>query len=141
MTAKLTAVIDTNVLISSALSPRGTPAQLVRFFVEKGRIIFSEETYEKFHSRLWRPKFDPYISPEMRRSLLLNFSNIGKWVDVNQSVTLCRDKDDDKFLELAISANADMLVSGDADLTTLKNINGIPTYTPAQCLEQLDKSS
>ncbi|MEE9447117.1 MAG: putative toxin-antitoxin system toxin component, PIN family [Arenicellales bacterium] len=130
-----TAVIDTNVLISAALSPKGTPAQVVSFLVEHGRIVFSDETFEAFHSRLWRPKFDAYISREMRQSLLRDFSNIAKWTTPEKPLKLCRDADDDKFLSLAVSAKVSVLVSGDTDLTVLKNIEGIPIYTPTQCLE------
>ena len=69
-------VIDTNVLISAVLSPKGTPAKIVKYFVSHGKLVFSEETYEEFYSRLWRPKFDHYISREMRKAILLDFSNI-----------------------------------------------------------------
>jgi len=133
-----TAVIDTNVLISAALSPNGSPAQVVRFFVEQGCVVFSDETFEEFHSRLWRPKFDAYISREMRQSILRDFSNIAEWIEPETILKLCRDADDDKFLSLAVSAKVNMLVSGDADLTILKSIEGIPIYTPAECLEVID---
>ncbi len=129
------AVIDTNVLISAALSPNGTPAKVVKHFVANGRIVFSEETYEELSTRLWRPKFDPYISREKRKSLLLDFSNIAEWVEISSELKICRDPDDDKFLELAIKANAWVLVSGDRDLTDLGKIEGIPIMTPAECLD------
>ncbi len=130
-------VIDTNVLISSALSPNGTPAKIVRYFVTHGQLVFSEETYEEFYSRLWRPKFDRYISREMRKSILLDFSNIADWVEIKSmknKMNLSRDKDDNKFLDVAIIANALMIVSGDSDLTDLKQVEGINILTPAQCL-------
>lgn len=133
-----TAVIDTNVLISAALSPKGSPAGVVRFFVEQGCVVFSDETFEEFHSRLWRPKFDTYILREVRQSILRNFSNIAEWIEPEKTLSLCRDADDDKFLSLAVSAKVDMLVSGDSDLTILKSIEGIPIYTPEECLEVVD---
>jgi len=129
------AVIDTNVLISAALSPNGTPAKVVKYFVANGRIIFSNETYEEFNTRIWRPKFDPYISREKRKSLLLDFSNIADWFEISGELKVCRDPDDDKFLELAIRANAWVLVSGDRDLTDLGEIEGISIVTPAECLD------
>lgn len=130
----LKAVIDTNVLISAALSSNSRPAYLVTFFIKHGRVVFSEETYEEFYSRLWRPKFDPYISRKMRTALLNDFSNIAEWIKPEHSLSLCRDEDDNKFLELAVSAKVDFLVSGDTDLTVLKEVEGIPILTPAQCL-------
>ncbi|MEE9493597.1 MAG: putative toxin-antitoxin system toxin component, PIN family [Gammaproteobacteria bacterium] len=134
---KVKAVIDTNVLISSVLSPGGNPAKVVRFFVECNGIVFSKETYEEFSTRLWRSKFDPYISREMRQAILLDFSNIATWLTPDIALNLCRDINDNKFLELAVSAQVDMLVSGDSDLTVLNNIKDIPIYTPSQCLKYL----
>ena len=128
-------VIDTNVLISSVLSPKGVPAKVVRHFIQHGRILFAEETYDEFHTRLWRAKFDPYISIENRKAILLDFSNIAQWVEISGELKLSRDPDDDKFIEVAIKANADALVSGDLDLTDLGRIENIPIYTPAQCFE------
>lgn len=132
-------VIDTNVLISSILSPQGNPSKVVRHFVQHSRVLFSEETYEEFHSRLWRPKFDPYITIEKRKEILLDFSNIADWVEIGGDLKLSRDADDDKFIEVAVNGNADLLVSGDKDLTELKQVKGIPVYTPAQCIELIAK--
>ncbi len=130
-------VIDTNVLISAALSPHGLPAKVVKYFISNSRIVFSEETYEEFQSRIWRPKFDRYISRESRKSLLLDFSNIADWVEISGELKISRDTDDDKFLEVAIKANATLLVSGDRDLTDLKSVEEIPIVTPAEFVELL----
>ena len=134
-------VIDTNVLISSALSTNGIPSQILRYFILNNKIVFSDETFEEFYSRLWRPKFDRYISREKRKSILLDFSNIAEWVEMSGALELCRDPDDNKFLEVAIKANAAMLVSGDRDLTDMNSIENIPIYTPAQCFELIDSSN
>jgi predicted nucleic acid-binding protein len=37
-----------------------------------------------------------------------------------------RDPDDDKFLECAVAGGADYLVSADADLLSLREVEGIP---------------
>jgi len=72
---------------------------------------------------------------------LLDFSNIAEWVEIRGALELCRDPDDNKFLEVAINANAIMLISGDRDLTDMENIENIPIYTPAQCFELIDSSN
>ena len=46
----------------------------------------------------------------------------------------CRDPDDDKFLELAVSENATCIVSGDSDLLELDPFRGIPFLEPADFL-------
>ena len=121
-------------LISSVLSPQGIPAKIVKHFIQHGSIFFSQETYQEFHSRLWRPKFDSYISIEYRNAILLDFSNIAHWVDISGDFKLSRDPDDDKFIEVALKANADALISGDSDLTDIGSVKNIPIYTPNQCL-------
>ncbi len=48
---------------------------------------------------------------------------------VDEAVRECRDPGDDKFPELAVSAEADCIVSGDADLLLLNPFRGIPILT------------
>ena len=47
---------------------------------------------------------------------------------------ICRDPDDDKFLNCAVNAGARYLVSGDDDLLVLKEIYGIPILKPREFL-------
>jgi uncharacterized protein len=53
--------------------------------------------------------------------------------------TVCSDPDDDKFLEAALAADADYVVSGDAALLSLKNHHGIRIVRPAQFLKLLPR--
>lgn len=45
-----------------------------------------------------------------------------------------RDVDDEKFLALAVTGQADAIISGDSDLLDLISYEGIPILTPAQLL-------
>ncbi len=45
---------------------------------------------------------------------------------------VCRDEDDLKFLKCAVSGKADFLVSGDKDLLSVKEIEGVRIITPAE---------
>jgi predicted nucleic acid-binding protein len=62
-------------------------------------------------------------------------------VSAVEVVRECRDPKDDKFLELALSAQASCLVTGDQDLLVLHPFRGIPILTPAAFLEMLAKES
>jgi predicted nucleic acid-binding protein len=44
------------------------------------------------------------------------------------------DPDDDQVLALAIAAKAELIVSGDNDLLSLKSFEGIPILAPAEAL-------
>ena len=39
--------------------------------------------------------------------------------EIQEKIQACRDVKDDKFLELAVNGNADVVVTGDADLLVL----------------------
>lgn len=47
------------------------------------------------------------------------------------------DPDDDHVLACALAAQADLIVSGDADLLNLKTYQGIPIITPAEAMTRL----
>jgi predicted nucleic acid-binding protein len=54
-------------------------------------------------------------------------------------VSDCRDAKDDKYLELALAAGADMIVSSDEDLLVLHPWRGIPILSPADFLARADE--
>jgi predicted nucleic acid-binding protein len=62
----------------------------------------------------------------------------GEKVTPIEPVNVFRDANDNKFLEVAVSAAADYLVSKDDDLLTLSHFEGIAIITPADFLEKLD---
>lgn len=126
-------VVDTNVLISAALSSGSPPARWVRHVLLQGHLLFSDATFAELHTRLWRPKFDRYLSIEDRKRLLHDFGAAGIWVDVPASLAsrhFSRDADDDKFLQLALAGQAALVVSGDRDLLDLEQVEGIAVVTP-----------
>jgi putative PIN family toxin of toxin-antitoxin system len=137
MTARR-AVIDTNVLISAALSPGGTAAAVTRWFIRHGRLIFSSETFAELESRLMRSKFDRYVTRAIRLDVLRDLGAVAEWVEVRNRGSYSRDSDDDKFIDTARAGGAQILVSGDADLTDLKSVAGLPILTPRQCLDWLE---
>ena len=61
-----------------------------------------------------------------------------QFVKVESQVEICRDVNDNKFLELAIDAEAVFLITGDRDLLSLKTQVESQTLivTPREFLEQ-----
>jgi len=49
---------------------------------------------------------------------------------------VCRGPDDDAVLACALTAHAELIVSGDKDLLVLQSLQGIPILTAAQALQQ-----
>jgi len=135
-------VIDSNVWIAALISPAGTARQLVDAVLDNDiDILMSEETFAELVSRLDRPKFDRYREPEAWNLLLSELVELALWLeDAGTATGISRDADDDKFLALAVTGQADAIISGDSDLLELVTHDGIPVLTPAQFLQHLRDS-
>ncbi|UCU95852.1 putative toxin-antitoxin system toxin component, PIN family [Hydrogenophaga taeniospiralis] len=130
-------VLDTNVWLSASLSPNGTPAQVVRVVLLQELAVFSEATFAELETRIWKPKFDRYISLEARKSILRDARAAALWVEIPPELAeqrWSRDADDDVFIRTALAANASWLVTGDDDLLSVSAIEGLNIVTPAQTL-------
>jgi putative PIN family toxin of toxin-antitoxin system len=125
-------VLDTNVLISAALSSTGIPALLLRRLLQGHRLVFCQATFDELRTRLYRPKFDRYLTLELREGLLHDFSACAHWIDLAPHPGDCRDADDDKFIAQALQSGAVALVTGDSDLLEAPPKEGQHIWTPAQ---------
>ncbi len=128
-------VVDTNVLISAALLADSLPAQVLQHVLSHARLVFSAQTFSELETRLWRPKFDRYLSLEDRKWLLRDLHGAADWFEPTDiGPSRCRDPQDENFVQLALACQAKALVSGDKDLLILKTLDGIPVLTPAAAL-------
>lgn len=135
MATELRVVVDTNVLISAALSLEGSSRKALDWIAENAVLLSSGTTLEEFVSRMRRPKFEPYVNPEDREAYIEWIVRHSEPVEVTKEIQACRDPDDDKFLELAVSGGADVIVSGDGDLQALDPFRGVPILSPDELLE------
>lgn len=134
---RLRVVIDTNVWISAALAPAGAPTQVVRQVLQHGVPVFSNTTFDELRSRLWRPKFDRWLSLDQRQSLLHDVDACALWVDPGSDITrqaFSRDQGDDAFIHAALAAQAPWLVTGDQDLLVLVEALPLLPHPPLRIL-------
>lgn len=54
--------------------------------------------------------------------------------DPTEKIRICRDPKDNKYLELAVSSDANFIISGDKDLLVLHPFRKISILTPDQFL-------
>ena len=127
-------VLDTNVLLSAALSSKGAPHALAQHILKNGNLVFSSATFEELRSRLYRPKFDTYLSLDMRENLLHDFSASARWVEPDTVLPYSRDPSDDVFIATAVKAGLAFLVSGDKDSLEAPMPQGFQVLTPALAL-------
>ena len=129
-------VFDTNVIISALLFTASTPGLAVKKGFGEGDVLFSTETLEELITVFNRKKFNRYLPMFVRQLLLTKFEKASTLVEVKESVTLCRDPKDDKFLSLAKESKASAVISGDEDLLILNPFNDIPILTPDEFLKK-----
>jgi len=130
---KLRVVLDTNVILSSLLF--GGKLAFIHKAWKEGTLVllFSEDTLEELVRVLHYPKFGLGIE----EIDFLIYVEVLPYAEVVKEITevdkdICRDKDDVKFLECAVSGGADYIVSGDDDLLSVGEIEGIKIITPAK---------
>lgn len=127
-------VVDTNVIISAVLVPYSIPAQALKRARQAGIILQSQATLDELDRVFHRKKFDKYVSEVDRLEFLAKFSAQAQLVEIHHTITICRDQRDNKFLELALSGNATLIMSGDLDLLILSPFQNITIITPSQFL-------
>lgn len=136
------AVIDTNILVRALIKPQGSVGPiLLRLRRGDYTLLYSQALLEELMDVLSRPR--------LRRKYGLNDDDIktvislilwrGEAVTPTQPITAYRDPKDNKFLEAAITGQAETIVSGDEDLLTLHPFAGIPILQPAAFLQRLDE--
>ena len=96
--------------------------------------MVSELTIAEADEVLRRPRLDRFRPADEREEFLTLLLARAHQVVIAEFVTACRDPDDDKFLEVAVSGNATHLVIGDQDLLALNPFRGVPILTPADFL-------
>jgi uncharacterized protein len=130
-------VFDTNVLISSVLI-EGSIADIALTKAEKyHNILCSDKIYNELVKIIMLPKFNKYVSHYRRRKFLESFENRVTFIKVEDVINICRDPKDDMFLELAVSGNASIIITGDKDLLELNPFREIQIITPKEFINKL----
>ncbi|MFP4174789.1 MAG: putative toxin-antitoxin system toxin component, PIN family [Halobacteriales archaeon] len=133
------AVLDTNVLISAVISTGTSHEVLVKGFEGSYTLVVSPETIQEFEDTLLKyPDKFQMSSEEVQKErdtieYFAEFVNPETEVDV-----VVDDESDNMFLEAAVSADAEYVVSGDPHLLDLDDFRGIEILPPDEFLEKLN---
>jgi putative PIN family toxin of toxin-antitoxin system len=134
------AVVDTGVLVSGLILPRGTIGNVLHA-LRDGRFvpIYSTPMMVEVIDVLGRPKIQTkyHVQPN-DIVVLINLVRLrGELVIPKRSIEVCRDPKDNKFLEAALAGEADAIVTGDDDLLVLHPFEKIDILRPAEFLARL----
>ena len=141
MANDIRAIVDTGVAISAVLLPRSVPRQAFDLAATLGRLLVSEATIAELDEVFRRAKFDRYAREDQRLAFLAALLREAETVEVEETISECRDPRDDKFLELAVSGRASHIISGDGDLLILHPYRGIAIVTPHEFLKNMSALS
>jgi putative PIN family toxin of toxin-antitoxin system len=104
-------VLDTNVLISALLNPNGHPASIINLILSDELILlFDNRIMDEYRQVLSREKFN--FDAALYEPLLDYISDNGIFVVAQPFKSPHVDKDDAAFYEVALSAQADWLITG-----------------------------
>lgn len=129
-------VFDTNTLISAALFRTSVPRQAVDKALLTGSLLVSESTSLELVTVFLRTKFDRYLERAKRELFLATFLQHTELIEISETIRACRDAKDDKFLEVAVSGNAGIIVTGDDDLLMLHPFRTISIMTPRDFIDR-----
>lgn len=107
---------------------------MVRKALREGAVLYSDATWQELEEVLLRPKFERYQPYDLRREYLRFLFEALEQVEIVTKIAVCCDAKDDMFLELAINGNANLIITGDADLLSLHPFRGIAILNPASYL-------
>ncbi len=135
------AVFDTNVVVSALVF--GGRLRWLRRAWASGAVtpIVCRETTVELLRVLTYPKFR--LDAADREALLADYLPFAETASLPSPLpelpVACRDRDDAVFLHLAIASGADLLISGDHDLTVLAT--AYPVASPESLRQRLEAGS
>lgn len=125
-------VVDTNVLISAFVFG-GNAERVLEKSLAWGELVCSTFILTEL-TRVLTEKFN--VPADKVSGILETLNQVVLLTEPNTPFPdLCRDPDDNNILQLAESANADFLVTGDKDLLILGSFRNIPILSPAAFLQ------
>jgi putative PIN family toxin of toxin-antitoxin system len=128
-------VFDTNALISAAILPNSASRKAFTLATQKFQLALSAAALDELVGVIERPHLDKYFgSTNTRFAFLMLIAQLSDMCATHSIITDCRDTDDNKILELAVDANAKIIVCGDNDLLVLNPYKGIEILRPHEFL-------
>jgi len=140
-------ILDTNVLLSALLSPRGAPAKLLTFGERKRfTLVACDALIAELREVASRPFFRTRLrasAAELLAAGIRDFSffvEASSWRDLPSS-PVAPDPKDSYLLALAEASQAEFLVTGNKELLSLTHHKSTRIITPAAMIEVLNSGA
>ena len=127
-------VIDTNVIVSGVLKPYSKAAVILRLIAEGAiRSVFDLRILAEYRDVLNRPKFN--MNKENIQVFLTQFEEVGLHILASPLKFRLPDPDDEPFLEVALTAGAVAVVTGNKRHFPASEYCGVKILSPAEFLK------
>ena len=138
--SSLRVVLDSNVHISAFLFG-GVPADVIRLALGGSILVYASiPILDEIRDVLRRPKFG--LSSSQAFTLIEEIHSLCRLVSSEGPVLAVKeDPDDNKILECALAAKAEVIASGNLHLIRLEQWRGIRILTPADFMREAEHLS
>lgn len=124
-------VFDASSLVGALLKEGSVPERALIVARARDVICLSAAVVDEIRSVCIRPKFHRYLAPRRTEQILDLLMAAALFVEPTETIADCRDPTDNKYLELALAAQAEAIVASDNDLLALDPWRGVRILTPA----------
>lgn len=129
-------VVDASTIVSAAFKPASVPARALFAALTHDVLCMSSAVFQEISEVFLRPKISRIVKVE-RQMEIMEILASARFFDPAVKVRDCRDPKDDKYLDLALAAQAEIIISSDRDLLVLDPWRGVRIILPAVYIEQV----
>ena len=128
-------VLDSNIVVSALIAKQGYSAKVFEKLI-LGEIenFTSKEIIEELEQVFKQKKIIKRTTQEARTFVLAQFIGNSIIVVEKEKIEICEDKADNKFIEVAVEAKAQFLISGDNHLLKIKTYKHTQIITAKELL-------
>lgn len=134
-------VFDASSLVGALLKEGSVPERALLLARSRAVVCLSTSVEDEVRAVFARPKFSKYLASDRGARILALLCTAAERCEPTVTVSDCRDHKDNKYLELALAAGADTIVSSDGDLLVLHPWRSIHIITPAEYVSRFEPTS
>ena len=131
--------MDTNVLVSGLIM-LGKPRELLSMISRReATLVLSKEILNEFMKVTRRKNLTEYATEEQVERFVESLERIAEFVEPESHLEVADDPKDDIVINAAIDGEADLIVSGDHHILSLKEFRGIKIVSVDEAVRRLKK--